>query len=492
MDYRTLETLRREHPAWRLLSAEHAPLVVSFLHLSFIRPNKRTLPKQELVVQLEDYLHHLRERTGEDDFPRRADQYLDDWASDERAWLRKFYPANEEQPHFDITPATEKAIDWLSSLTERQFVGTESRLMTVFTLLREIVEGTEPSPSARIAELEKRRARIEEEIQRIRGGRMAFIDPTGVKDRFLQMAQTARTLLSDFREVEQNFRELDRAARERIALWSGSKAALLDEIFGQRDSIADSDQGKSFQAFWEFLMSSARQEELSSLLRAVFVLEPVKELEPSPRLLRVHYDWLEAGEVAQRTIARLSQQLRRYVDDQAVLENRRIMEIIRQIEQNALEVRSQAPGGPFMEIDDSAPDVDLIMDRPLFSPPFKPLIGDDAVEQGNEDFAADALYEQIYVDKSALEAHILWALQARSQISLEELIQHRPLEHGLAELVAYMSLAAERPNAVIDDAVKQTIGWTDRRGLQREASLPLVVFSRRLNPVSIPAGMALD
>jgi hypothetical protein len=313
---------------------------------------------------------------------------------------------------------------------------------------------------------------------------MAFMDPTGVKDRFRQMAQTARTLLSDFREVEQNFRDLDRGSRERIALWSGSKASLLDEIFGQRDAIADSDQCKSFLAFWEFLMSSARQEEFSSLIRTVFALEPIKELAPSPRLLRIHYDWLEAGEVAQRTVARLSQQLRRYVDDQAVQENRRIMEIIRQIEQNALALRMKPPTGEFLEVDDSAPDLSLTMDRPLFSPPFKPTFNSQAVLAGNEQFAADALYEQIYVDKAALDAHIRWALQTRSQISLEQLVEYRPLEHGLAELVAYMSLAAERRNAVIDDAVKQTIHWTDKSGMQRQATLPLVVFARQATPAS--------
>src|SRR5215510_7249613 len=60
MDYRTLETLRRRHPAWRLLVAEHAPLIVSFLHDTFIRPNVRTLSQPELVTRLDDYLFSLR------------------------------------------------------------------------------------------------------------------------------------------------------------------------------------------------------------------------------------------------------------------------------------------------------------------------------------------------------------------------------------------------------------------------------------------------
>ena len=136
--------------------------------------------------------------------------------------------------------------------------------------------------------------------------------------------------------------------RERIALWDGAKGELLEEIMGQRDAIADSDQGKSFRAFWDFLMSQSRQEELSRLLEQVLTLPPVVAMQPEPRLRRVHYDWLEAGEHTQRTVARLSQQLRRFLDDQAWLENRRIMDILHNIEAGALAVREAPPTGDFM------------------------------------------------------------------------------------------------------------------------------------------------
>src|SRR5690606_28647860 len=127
------------------------------------------------------------------------------------------------------------------------------RLLTVFELLRQMMEGTELDPDARIAELEKRRAEIDAEIGKIRGGQLDIMDPTQVKERFLQMAATARGLLADFRDVEQNFRELDRSVRERIAVWDESRGALLESIFDERDAIESSDQGKSFNAFWDFL-----------------------------------------------------------------------------------------------------------------------------------------------------------------------------------------------------------------------------------------------
>ncbi len=480
MDYRTLETLRRAHPGWRLLTAAHSPLIVSFLYKSFVQPNFRTLPEQDLVSKLSDYLYGLRERFGEETFPKAADQYLQDWASDDHGWLRKYYvPANDE-PHYDITPAAERAIVWLESLEQREFVGTESRLLTVFALLREIAEKTQLNPSARIAELEKRQAQIAAEIERISNGQIPLMEPTQVKERFLQLASTARALLSDFRQVEQNFRTLDRSVRERIATWEGGKGALLEDILGQREAIADSDQGKSFRAFWDFLMSPARQEELSCLLQAVFSLAPVKELAPDRRILRIHYDWLEAGEVAQRTVARLSEELRRYLDDQAWLENRRIMQLIRDIEQCAIVIRSEPPAGVFMELDEPAPTVNLAMDRPLFSPPFKPKLAQDTVAEGDQGGDADCLFEQVYVDKSRLKSYIRRALQTRDQISLADLLEACPLQQGLAELIAYLSLAAESRSAVIDDRSKQTLSWMDSAGIERRATLPLVIFSQRV------------
>src|SRR5690606_11493868 len=128
----------------------------------------------------------------------------------------------------------------------------------VFDLFREIVQGSETDPKAPIAELERRRAQIEAEIEAIRVGRIALMDSTQLRERFMQAVETARALLADFRQVEQNFRDLDRQVRERIATWEGGKAAVLVEVLGERDAIANSDQGKSFRAFWDFLMSSTR------------------------------------------------------------------------------------------------------------------------------------------------------------------------------------------------------------------------------------------
>ncbi len=491
VNYHTLESLRQRHPAWRLLASPHAPLIVSFFHQVFIRDNIRIIAQADLVEILEDELFNLRESLGDKAFPKSALDYLNDWAAPEKGWLRKFYRQNSDEAYFDLTPATEKAMTWLESLTERSFVGTESRLLMLFDLLKQLSERSIDDPELRLQELQKRRAEIDAEIAKVLQGEISLLDDTGVKDRFMQFSQQARELLSDFREVEYNFRQLDRNVREQIATWDGKKGDLLEQIMGERDAIADSDQGSSFRAFWDFLMSQQRQQEFSDMLEQVLTLSPVQELSPDKRTRRVHYDWLEAGEYTQRTVAQLSQQLRRFLDDQAWLENRRIMDILRSIESKTLKHREElfasATTGEFMMMDDIAASIELPMERPLYKPPIKLKIPNIKLEHGDESLDSSALFSQVVINKAEIAGHIRKSLQNKSQITLTELCATRPLTQGLAELIAYLELAGEQQNRfkiLVDESVEEEISWQieqDDGLLTRKAYLPRIIYLTQIH-----------
>lgn len=482
IDYATLNLLRQNHPAWRLLCSDHAPLVASFLERIFVTPNRRAIDAADLTEALEDELYGLRRQLGPEAFPRAAHDYLDDWASADKGWLRKFYAAESDEAQYDLTPGAEKAIAWLATLATRSFVGTESRLLTLFTLLRQMSEGSETDPAVRLAELHRRRDEIDAEMARIAQGCVPLLEDSALKDRFQQFVQLSRELLSDFRQVEYNFRQLDRRVRERIALWEGSKGALLEEILGERDLITDSDEGRSFRAFFDFLMSSAREEELTQLLEHILALPVIRDMAPDPRTRRIHYDWLAAGEHTQRTVAQLSSQLRRFLDDRAWLENRRIMDLLREIESLALDLRETPPGGAMMRLYETGAAVDLPLERRLYNPPLRLAITDQAIDAGQADMDDSALYAQVVIDRAELARHVRQALQNRSQITLREVCELHPLQHGLAELVAYLDLAAMDAKSCIDEDVTDTVIWrsvhTDGQERQRQAHIPRVIFVR--------------
>ena len=152
MNYDEIEQLRARHPAWALLSSRNVALVLSFLGRVFVDANESNIAANRLIRELDDEIYALNRRLGEGAFPRPAKEYLDDWADPKRAWLRKYYPAGSDEPHYDLTPAVEKAIAWVDDLQIRSFIGTESRLHTIFELLRQMVYGADSDPAERLAD----------------------------------------------------------------------------------------------------------------------------------------------------------------------------------------------------------------------------------------------------------------------------------------------------------------------------------------------------
>ncbi|HMR96237.1 MAG TPA: DUF3375 domain-containing protein [Microthrixaceae bacterium] len=509
MNFDEVEHLRTRHAAWRLLTSSNVALVLSFLGRVFVDANDSNIPAQRLIDELDDELYALNDRLrGEDDeeprFPRPAKQYLEDWASTDKGWLRRFYPPGSDEPHYDLTPAVEKALAWVDDLRARSFIGTESRLSTIFELLRQMVHGADENPAARLADLERRRAVIDAEIAQLKAGDVVLADEVTQRDRYQQFARTARELLSDFRQVEANFRDLDRDLREQIALWEGSKGELLDDLFTNRRGITDSDQGRSFRAFYDLLLSSEKQAELTDLLARLHAIDAISDLDP--RLARVHYDWIDASERTQGTVRRLSEQLRRFLDDQVWMENRRVFDLLHSIEVKAIQARDlhgtdAVDAAVAMDLDDTVVPVVLPMERPLYRRVRTTGLASTPVEVGVADLDRSVLFDQLHVDRDALLRTILERLGPRQEIRLDEVVAAVPLEQGLAELIGYLSIDEPQLTMHFDPDERVQVRWTaavDGQGtgsgredspvpgddpdeseqVERVADLPLVTISR--------------
>ena len=95
---------------------------------------------------------------------------------------------------------------------------------------------------------------------------------------------------------------------------------------------------------------------------------------------------------------------------------------------------------------------------------------------------AATLDKQFIAGKAALAQHVRRSLQQRTQVTLTELLASLPLQQGLAELVAYLSLAAEPGKAVIDDSVHEQRPWLAAGGKHHEvhkcATLSRVLFTK--------------
>jgi hypothetical protein len=480
VQYETVENLRERHASWRLLRASNASLILSFLGDFFVSGNRGATSATEIATALDDHLFDLNAALGDADsparYPKAPREYLEDWSATEAGYLRRFYPPGDDEVFYEITPAFEKAYAWVTSLQGRPFVGTASRLHTVVDLLRQIVHGTETDPQRRLEDLQRQRAEIDVQIAAVQAGEVPVLDGTGVRDRYQQLSTTARELLSDFREVEENFRLLDRSARERIAAWDGSKGELLSELIGTRSQITGSDQGRSFQAFYEFLLSETRQQELTDLLQKVSGLS---DLEADPRIRGIHHDWSEAAERAQRTVRQISEQLRRFLDDQVWLENRRVIDLVRGVKACALDVRTHPPAFG-LTVDVPGIPVILPFDRPLYHAPATVTV-DSEITTATEEVDSEVLFTQAFIDRVRLAQNIREALPENSSALLSDIVAIHPIEQGAAEIVGYLALTDDDVEIDMTDDGETLLDYpspNDPETVMR-ARMPRVTVRRR-------------
>lgn len=480
MTYEEISQLLKNHTSVRLIKADNAPLIISFLFHAF----KEEPAEQEgggalekdLIDRLSDVLYiqnHSRQI-----YPKTPAEYLTDWAN--AGFLRK-YPGKTDEFVYELTPATEQVFKWIDSLEKREFIGTESRLKYLFMRMQELIGKTQMNATERLARLESQKQLLEQEIQKLKAGELEILDDRQIKEEYFLIEDTAQSLLADFKEVEQNFRDLDRNFRKQIISTNQSKGEVLSDLFEQQDFLMQTDQGKSFTAFWEFLLSQSKQNEFENLVQRMLdipVIQQIRNENFHMELLRNHL--IEAGDRTNRTTSSLWSQLRKYLEHKSFFENRRIHEQINE----GLKIIFEHPEIDFaklpaLEVEDTI-SIDLIIDRPLYSPVEQVKFKKQPVAEGKATGGNDLLYKQFEIDIPKMKEQIKRMLKTHEQVSLSELIREYPIEKGVAEVVAYLDIAAKNEKRSRISAVEEEeiLIYNSQTRQTFKITIPQIIFKR--------------
>lgn len=189
------------------------------------------------------------------------------------------------------------------------------------------------------------------------------------------------------------------------------------------------------------------------------------------------YALLDAGRAVYKTTNRLADQLRRYIDDRVHLENKRIMEIIRDIEQKALELKDAPPQDFCFEIDEISPDIDLTMARTLHKANLPEDFSGVVIEDGAIDIDVSALFNRDDIDYGELSDRVSRLLRDHDQITLGEVIKRYPVTKGVGEIIAYFEVGHDSEKVVVSDDKKDVINiFIDGRDTQLR--VPRLIFTR--------------
>ena len=360
---------------------------------------------------------------------------------------------------------------------KQEFVATESKLKIIMDLLKELEFETNLSDEERITSLEAEKREIDKKIKAIKNRQDLRFDERKIKEQFMQIEKHSLELLSDFREIEYNFRVLNQEAKRAIAKTEGGKGEVLGKIFEIEDTIRESNQGQSFYAFWDFLMDTRQMEYLDELLYKLYDIPQIESMDNERRLENLKYNLLSCGEKSHKVLTKLIEQLRRFIDDKMWVENRRILELVQSIEQKAIKLKDNPPTmREFFSINGVKISVESIASKRLFIPSKKEEFSHEVKEEILE-VDLDKLYNQVYVDEAILKENIKKMLQQKSQFSLKELNEFFPIRKGVAELIVYLKLAKNMSNAYVEES-RDKLLIEDEYGNKKIVLMDRVVFVR--------------
>ena len=479
MTHKDLQTLLKHAFSVKLLASPNAPLILSFLHRQFKHAGCLTISHEALSAALEQLLVELRQHHPER-YPGTVSHYLSQWCDEEHRFLRKYYVAGSDDPVYELTSASERALGWVADLHKSAFVGTESRFLRIMALLKDMVVHQTDDVALRLRQLQAQQAALQAQIDTLAStGRAVRYSDTQLKERFLEAHDIARRLLGDFREVEENFRAIARSVQEQLFQTGNRKGDILRYVLDADAALKTSDQGRSFYAFWQFLLSQDEQEELRQLLDTIYAM-PGLPTDQEMGLRHLKRQLLDAGAKVVASNRSLIQQLRTMLDEHHAADAQRVRDLITEISQVALRVVEAPPDDEAFMAVETSPTVDSPMARVLWSPPPVTSFGDEPPELGEADLSEatlDAFQHQLYVDERLLRQNIAHLLEYRPAVTLAEVVKTYPIERGLTEVITYFSIAAKGGTHTIDTTIQDTI-LVRQNVERRNIILPRIVFAR--------------
>ncbi len=484
MRYEEIDQLIEQAQPIKILRTRTAPLIISFLYAEFKQRNSITIPSYELTSRLSDYLEQLKFDTilidEKGDSLTIARKYIDQWCSEESRYITR-YPDENGEPMHELTPAVERVFQWLESLQKREFVGTESRFKDIFRRLQELIDNTSDDPKRKIAELEAKKKEINEQIAHIKKtGKTDTYNDTQIKERFFEISKTARELTSDFKEVEQNFKDITLNIYKKQTQRDLHKGDILGYALDATEELKASDQGKSFYAFWQFLISGDKQDELMLMIEYVYQLLRLREIDAADNFLKKIKIYLHtSGQKVINSNHLLADKLSRILVEKEMTDRRRSQELMLDIKNLAVQKIGQFAGQKdFMHIEGGT-DISMDMDRPWGEAPQianftnQPQgIGSTNLENAN----FGKLFDQFELNKQEVERTITKFLGDKSQITLRELTHLQPITKGLEEIITYFSIAAQSPKHKVDSLNNELIEWFGEDGVRRSITLPRLEF----------------
>ena len=472
-------------PSVELLKNRNREFIITFLVSIF--PNQQgTISSENIHNYLSDFLEDRQIENDEDNLIEIFDTYEIKAKKHLQNWTNKGFLTNYQDENGDIfyelSSYSIKTIDWISSLKKEEYVGTESKFKNIFSQLKELVEFTNDDIEKRVRLLEDKKLEIEQQIERITNGEdIKVFEEFEIVPRFNQLNQSAKELLSDFKEVEDNFKEITKAIYQKHADGSLSKSDILDFTFEALDELKDSQQGKSFYAFWSFLLNPGLQAEWKDLTDELYKTLGDRGIVVNDSFLKGMKKHLHAsGQKVYKANDKMAEKLSRIIRENEASKSEATKSIIQDIKKALFEISKSRKRPEISFTLETDFEIQIPFERRLtfeqsedVSYKRRPVFADTDIVNSDH---VHKLFQRSYIDKDILRKRIIEVLRSKSQTTIQEVIAtNGGIEKGLPELFGYIGVIKDFKYSISSEKFLQV---NFDKVLNKSIKIPEIILTR--------------
>ena len=471
-------------PSVTLLRMKAYNMIIGFLTNVF--NETMAVSHENIHSRLADFLSDYEVEIDEesdilfsDTYEEKAIKYIKKWT--DSGFLTN-YRNEDGEIYYELSSHSNKVIDWLSGLKREEYIGTESKFKSIITQLRELVEYTSEDREKRLQILEDKKLEIEQQIQRLQmGDNVKIFEEYEIVPRFQQISKLAKELLSDFKDVDDNFKNIIKDIYQKQIDPALNKGGILQYTFDALDELKSSPQGKSFYAFWEFLLSRDMQDELEQLINSLFSTLQERDIASDDRFLQNMVSHLyESGRKVYQTNDKMADKLSHIIRENDAARSDAAKRIVQEIKNSLIEI-SKAKGKP---------DISLIVEDGLnINIPFERKITFEYSEsteynQQPENYVLDfdnlneigKVFSNVVIDRKIIEHNLREVLKNKGQTTIAEVVSLHPLNQGLPELFAYFNVLNQFSHKTINEGKQEAVIFDENQ--KKRIIIPEIIVSQ--------------
>ena len=483
MDKNKLTDTLNSSPSAELLKVRNREFIILFFAEVFA--SGAAVTSENIHYRLENYLEEKGIEVDDDNEIAFADTYEDKAKKYIQRWADKGFLTNYQNEtgefFYELSSHSSKTLDWLANLKKDEYIGTESKFKTIFSQLKDLVEFTSEDKEKRLQLLEDKKLEIEQQIQRLKMGEdVKVFEEYEIVPRFKELNRLAKELLSDFKEVDDNFKAIIKEIYQRQTDSTLKKGAILRYTFDALEQLKDSSQGKSFYAFWEFLLLPELQQEWESLTQALYQTLEDKNIETNDVFLKdMKRHLFDAGQKVYKTNYKMADKLSRIIRETEVSRTEVTKKIIQEIKNLLLETSKRKIKPDFsFEIEEI--EIHLPIERKLTFEQSDGIVYNEKPQLSNANitdfYGLNRLFNPNIVDKKELRKRIKKVLNEKSQATVWEIIDnHGGLTKGLPELFGYIGLVKEFKHTINLEKTQSVVFDAENRKI---ILIPEIILTR--------------